>query len=81
MKRVWRLHEKIMTLDIKKILKNKIKIRPTDPLQNLLCNPKHTYIFFWPYPFLHQKGHLVALIIVYCGKLNTNKHFEKYLEM
>ena len=45
MKRVWRLHEKIMILDIKKILKNKIKIRPTDPLQNLLCNPKHT--FFW----------------------------------
>ena len=27
-------------------IRYKKKIRPTDPLQNLLCNPKH--IFFWP---------------------------------
>ena len=40
--------QKIRILDIKEKWKHKIKIRPTDPLQNLLCNPKHTYIFFWP---------------------------------
>ena len=27
-----------------------IKIRPTDPLQNLLCNPKHIYIFLALFP-------------------------------
>ena len=39
---------KIRISDIEKKKKNKIKIRPTDPLQNLPCNPKHAYFFFWP---------------------------------
>ena len=31
-----------------KKMKYEIKIRPTDPLQNLLCNPNHTYFLSWP---------------------------------